>query len=76
MKLFYGYGLMLVGFFFYALALFALIQPIEFSLEGLWHSIIDGTLRQSLIQSFTIFGLGIPLHLIGRRMISQARRKL
>jgi hypothetical protein len=74
MKLFYGYGLIAVGFFFYALALFALVQPLEFSLEGLWRVITDGTLRQSLIQSFTIFGLGIPLHLIGRRMVSQSQK--
>lgn len=76
MKLFYGYGLIAVGLFFYALALLVLILPIEFSLEGLWHAITDGTLRQSLIQSFTIFGLGIPLHLIGRRMVYQSQRKL
>jgi hypothetical protein len=76
MKSFYGYSLMLVGFFFYALALFALVYPIEFSLEGVWQSMTNGTLRLSMIQSFTIFGLGIPFHLIGRRMVYQARKKL
>jgi len=76
MKLFYGYCLITLGLFFYALALFLVGMHIDFSFTGLWKVITNPALLvQIMIQSVSVMGLGIPFHLIGRRMVWQARKR-
>ncbi|MBP1680396.1 MAG: hypothetical protein H6Q35_735 [Proteobacteria bacterium] len=76
MKSFYGYCLIAVGFFFYSMALFLMGMHINFSFIGLWNVITNPALLvQIIIQSVSVFGLGIPFHLVGRRMVRQAQKR-
>lgn len=76
MKFFYGYCLIAVGFFFYAMALFLIGTHVNFSLTELWNVLLNPALLvQILIQSVSVFGLGIPFYLVGRRMVRQAQKR-
>ena len=76
MKIFYGYCLIAVGFFFYCMPLILIVFRVHFSLEELWQVMRNPAfLLQIIIQSISILGLGIPFHLFGRRMVRQAQKR-
>ncbi len=76
MKLFYGYCLIALGFFFYSMVIVLLAVQVHFSLETFWNALLDPVFLLAVtMQSLSVMGLGIPFHLIGRRMVRQAQKR-